>query len=262
MPKKCSFFHRAAKKEGVPISKGQEHFLICRSDKNTKNRHVRRNHSDVAIDDKNGCYEFIVALDHKEAVQLVSTIDSFWATLSKTPPKALDNSSITHKVGGNVPAVVSPEPGKLVTGRTLQTLPSTDTQATLSVNRPGSSSVVQDAHHYDDIAKKIDSLIKSMDKLSDCVKGKSVNNEFGPFLSLGTKNHQESLKFVNEWANIQNITQIVNRFPNLSFFVGNSHTQLSVLRCEACFRYLSRDPFSDQPSLNDALVTARKGIGK
>ena len=146
----------------------------------------------------------------------------------------------------------------------LQTKLSTDNQATLSIKLPsGTTSEETYSPIVEKLAKKIDSLTMSVDKISNYVEGKSRNsNDLGPFASLGTKNFQESLKVVNEWGNVENIAQLLNRFPNLCFFVGNSCEQLSVLRCDICYRYLVREPYTQQQGSNEALMTARKGIRK
>ena len=63
--------------KGTPVAKGKEIYLLCRSDKHTKNRHVERNHKDVSLDNQHGHYNFIVPTNNNEAVQLRSTIAQF-----------------------------------------------------------------------------------------------------------------------------------------------------------------------------------------
>ena len=73
---------------GTPVAQGKETYLLCRSDKHTKNRHVERNHKDVSINNQHGHYDFIVPTNNKEAVQLSSTI----AQLSNdNPPSSQDS---------------------------------------------------------------------------------------------------------------------------------------------------------------------------
>ena len=248
-------------KKGRPVLKRQEHYILCRSDKNTKNRHVMRNHNDVVVDEKHGFYEFIIELNHNEALRLASVIDGFTEATSSPTSSNGCNKPSDAQVKNVVPTSLSLEKGSpsesVTTKRTVQSLLSqSNNQTTLSVKAPGGS------NQLDHLSLKIDLLTKSVDKMTDIINEKRGINEFGPFVSLGKKNFEESLKVVNEWGNVENITQAVSRFSSLSFFVGNSGEQLSILRCEVCFRYLTRDPYSEKPNVNDVLATARKGIGR
>ena len=65
------------KEKGTPVAKGKEIYLLCRSDKHTKNRHVEINHKDVSLDNQHGHYDFIVPTNNNEAVQLRSAITQF-----------------------------------------------------------------------------------------------------------------------------------------------------------------------------------------
>ena len=251
------------KEKGTPVAK--EIYLLCRSDKHTKNRHVERNHKDVSLDNQHGHYDFIVPTNNNEAVQLRSAITQF---NDDNPTSSQDSntlgSAIENAQGSSSLSSKKTCDNKQVSRTLLQSKLFTDNQATLSIKLPsGKTSEETCSPIVEKLTNKIDSLTKSVEKISSYVEGKSRNsNDLGPMASLGTKNFEESLKVVNEWATVENIAQLLNRFPNLCFFVGNSCEQLPVLRCEVCYMYLVREPYTQQQDSNEALKTARKGIGK
>ena len=186
----------------------------------------------------------IIPLHLKIHTPLGSANENAQGSSSLSPKKTCDNKQVSKTL--------------------LQSKLSTDSQATLSIKLPsGTTSEETCSPIVEKLSKKIDSLTKSVERISNYVEGKSGNkNELGPLASLSTKNFQESLKVVNEWGNVENIAQLLSRFPNLCFFVGTSSEQLSVLRCDVCYRYLVREPYTQQHNSNEALMTARKGIGK
>ena len=110
---------------------------------------------------------------------------------------------------------------------------------------------------------KIDSLSKAMENISIKVQEKkSQNCELGPLLAVGQKNFEDVLPVVNQWSNVENIGEILELFPMLRLFPSTCEDQIAVLRCDVCFRYLTKDPYSSLTKWKDALDTARKGIGR
>ena len=163
------------KEKGTPVAKGKEIYLLCRSDKHTKNRHVERNHKDVSLDNQHGHYNFIVPTNNNEAVQLRSTIAQFnddnpsssqdSHTLGSGNESAQGSSSLSSKKTCDNTQV-----SKIL----LQTKLSTDNQATLSIKLPsGTTSEETYSPIVEKLAKKIDSLTMSVEKISNYVEGKS-----------------------------------------------------------------------------------------
>ena len=219
----------------------------------------------MSLDNQHSHYDFIVPTNSNEAVQLRSAITQF---NDDNPTSSQDSnglgSAIENAQGSSPLSSKKTCDNKQVSRTLLQSKLFTDNQATLSIKLPsGTTSEGTCSPIVEQLTNKIDSLTKSVEKISSYVEGKSRNsNDLGPMASLGTKNFEESFKVVNKWTTVENIAQLLNRFPNLCFFVSNSCQQLSVLCCDVCYRYLVREPYPQQQDSNEALKTACKGIGK
>ena len=90
---------------------------------------------------------------------------------------------------------------------------------------------------------------------------KSASSGLGPVLALGQKNIESALSVVNEWNSIENITQLVQRFPSIRLFEAPYEGQVSVLRCDVCYKYLTKNPYFDRYDQNDVVNTTNKGVG-
>ena len=79
---------------------------------------------------------------------------------------------------------------------------------------------------------------------------------------MGVKNVEETLQVVDQWLGINNILDLVQSFPSRRLYPPTCSGQPAVLRCEKCFKYLTKNPFSETNKWKDALNTAKKGIGR
>lgn len=73
-----------------------------------------------------------------------------------------------------------------------------------------------------------------------------------------------ALPIINGWINTENISQLTVLFSAIKLFFGNYERQISVLRCEICFRYQTKDSYYLQ-SVKDAFSTVKKkggGVGR
>ena len=116
--------------------------------------------------------------------------------------------------------------------------------------------------------------LEPMSLQSHCCLSKAVKNisikvhkkkyqicELGPLLAVGQKNFEDALAVINQWSNIKNISEILELFLMLRLFPSTCEDQIAVLRCDVCYRYLIKDPYSSLTKWKDAVDTANIGVG-
>lgn len=240
---------RDVEKDGKPVAEGKEKYLLCRSDKATKNRHVLRNHPEKIID-QHGNYEFIVDSQHKEAQRLHDRIKEFARTKCVSKPSAKPKVAISLPHQIPVDVLEEEEPGSDNASRNLQKSEDEVTE-------------IQDRKATSRLERKVDDLTVAMEKINLQIKQKVASkNVLGPLLAVGQKNFEDALPLIDQWSNVTNIREAVNLFPTIRLYPSQMEDQIAVLRCDTCFRYLTKDPYSNMEQHKQAETIARKGIGR
>lgn len=259
--------YRTAEEKGVPVIEGKEKFIICRSDKTTKNRHIERNHKEIKVE-SHGSYTFIVEENDVEAQRLLSVIKEF-----KTSAKQLHSIAnvCSSKSTSTIASVLDTFQELETTPKQSESFPSSFAQTRITQKYRHDVELQNDVVIVDSLEQtalqslhmKIDSLSKAMEKISIKVQEKkSQSCELGPLLAVGQRNFEDALPVVHQWNNVENIGDILELFPMLRLFPSTCEDQIAVLRCDVCFRYLTKDPYSSLTKWKDALDTARKGVGR
>ncbi len=206
---------------------------------------MQRNHKDIKVKD-GGHYSFLVDPSHKEAVALSKKIDVISQLDHRKQP-------IDHKAQHPptlVQAVVKP---------ILPTSLDTDAQ-TSNDTQPENQLLINMDKKLDDLATAVD--IISLQASTSRKEKEQKNIELGPLLAVGKRKFEEALPIVDEWNNVSNIYDITQLFPQLRLFPGSQDGQVSVLRCDVCYRFLTKDPFSHLDKQKEAFATANTGIGR
>lgn len=220
------------------MSLGKEKYILCRSDKNTKNRHVLRHHGDLFSND--GCYEFIVSINDTKAQKLITSIGKSFKTSQEISSPNV--SSMLLKSDEAKSDEMQFPNDKVYKSQHDQT-----------------SEIANDP--IEGINKRLDVLTSAVEQLKSFASTRGKTHELGPLLAIGQKNFEEALPVINQWSCIENIGKLLDLFPAIRFYTSNIDSQISVLRCDTCYRYLTKDPFSTQ-KVKDAIGTAKKGVGR
>ncbi len=240
------FIFRDVEKDGKPVGEGKDKYILCRSDKATKNRHVLRNHPEKIID-QHGNYEFIVDAQHKEAQRLQDSIREFARTRCVSKPSA--KPKVTVSIPRQIPVDVLEE----VDPDLENALQKSEDEAT----------EIQESKATSRLEKKVDALTVAMEKINLQIKQKVASkNVLGPLLAVGQKNFEDALPLTDQWSNVSNIREAVNLFPTMRLYPSQRGDQIAVIRCDTCFRYLAKDPYSNMEQHKQAETIARKGIGR
>ena len=170
---------REAEKSGKAVVTGKEKYILCRSDKNTKNRHVKRNHTTVKLD-MHGNYAFIVDEKDKEAQRILAALEKLKSCNVEDKPVAsvhLEPVSATNEV-------------KAATIPPMSTLQKQIESAASSKSDDG-----RNLDQLGAINSKLDALTATMENLTLQLKGKSKGSkELGPLLAVGSKNIEEAFQ--------------------------------------------------------------------
>ena len=132
--------------------------------------------------------------------------------------------------------------------------------------KPATTDDLNYSSEFNILKGKIDALTASVEMLTKKVteNEKGARQSLGPLLSLEKRSIEETLETFKGWSDAANIAELIVICPRIQWFPGNEQHH-SVLRCNTCFEYLTRENkcFSKEAhSAIDALQTARKGIGR
>eukprot|EP00794_Sanderia_malayensis_P004346 gene4346-4925_t len=241
----CLLCARAVEESGKTVVQGKEKYIICRPDRTSKNRHVQRNHKDVKVKD-DAHYSFLVDPSHKEAVAISKKIDAISQSDNIKQPSNHKAQHLPTLVQATVKPVL---PTSLETDEQKSNDPKPENQLLLNMDKK-----------LDDLARAVDKI--SLQASTTCKEKEQKNIEIGPLLAVGQKNFEEALPIVDEWNNVSNIYDITQLFPQLRLFPGSQDGQISVLRCDVCYRFLTKDPFSSLDNQKEAFASANAGIGR
>ena len=253
--------YRTAPEKVAPVIEGKEKFTICRSDKTTENRQIERNHEEIKVE-SHGSYTFIVEENDVEAQRLLSVIKEF-----KTSAKQLHSIAnvCSSKSTSTIASVLDTFQELETTPKQSESFPSSFAQTRITQKyrhdvELQNDVVIVDFTVLQSLHMKIDSLSKAMEKISIKVQEKkSQSCELGPLLAVGQRNFEDALPVVNQWNNVENIGDILELFPMLRLFPSTCEDQIAVLRCDVCFRYLTKDPYSSLTKWKDTLDKELEG---
>lgn len=105
---------------------------------------------------------------------------------------------------------------------------------------------------------KIDFLVQGFKELQQSIE--KDRHHLTPLSALEGNNDEEIAEMLSKWQDVKNIINLVDVCSHLRFYAGDAEQNvLSVLRCETCYTYLTRQK---TPSLQtfSTVSAAKKGL--
>ena len=222
---------------------------LCRRDKSTVDRHIRRRHNnDPKVVIKPYLDETITVKKARECLE----------NIASDQLKTFEQPCRTASLPSNSSA---PSTRVIETGLVQSTIVATantsnPSSCVLSLAKKESSNSTTE---MSTLLSKVDKLIKEFRELKVNPSVKNVNQP-SLLLSIGKKASGD-VEIVSQSPEVKNILDLTRLCKNIRFFPGDvDQGDLSVIRCETCFNYLKSKRIKPSDKSSPAQV-AKKGIG-